>query len=294
MKFPLCLLFCCVTLLSVTEAVEPFPPQSLPGVDIGNGLGAGYETSGIVWHSRLERFFTVDDGGQVSSMDVNGSDVAHFGLPGDLEGIAVADPSSDFIYIGREDGNKIVQYNFVTGQATKIFSLASWMGSGSNSGLEALTFVPDANDPEGGLFYAGRQSDGFVFAFRLPIVSGVDTRDYFQFSFQSGRSDLSGLHFDNTNEVLYAIWDSGNRLRAMQSDGTFLEEWVLPGTRQEGITFQGTNLLIAQDNGPDAIRYSSFPLIVPEPASRLLCLGLITILIASRNFGCLQFRRQGE
>jgi hypothetical protein len=266
----------CPLLIASTATAARFPTQSLPGVDIGNGLGAGYETSGIAWHSRLERFFLVDDGGQLSSMDADGNNVTHHGInSSDYEGITIADPSTNLIYVGQEENNEIYEYDFVAGKITASYQLRTWMTTPGSSGLEALTFVPDANDSEGGLFYAGQQSNGVVYAFRLPIVSRTPTRDFFQFSFQAatGRTDLSGLHFDDTNDVLYAIWDSDNFLRAMQPDGTFIEEWILPGTRQEGITFQGTNLVIAQDNGPDAIRYSSFPIItVPEPQTCVLFL----------------------
>ena len=251
-------------------AVLPFPASSLPGKDIGNGLGAGYETSGIVWQSRLQRFFTVDDGGQISSMDAQGNHVTHSQVSGDLEGITVADANSDFVYYAREDANAIIEYDVVKKRPTRGFSLTNWTGPGSNSGLEALTFVSDASDPEGGLFYAGKQGDGVIYAFRLPIASSrTSTTVAFQFSFQPapGRTDLSGLHYDAANRVLYAIWDSSNLLRAMRPDGTFLAEWRLPpGRNEEGITFQDGNLLIARDTGPDVYRYSNFPQVVPEPS----------------------------
>jgi hypothetical protein len=69
----------------------------------------------------------------------------------------------------------------------------------------------------------------------------------------------------------------------MRSDGTFLEEWRLPpGTHQEGITFQDSNLVISQDNGP-VFRYPFFPLIVPEPSTLvLLLIGLVAVTIRCR------------
>ena len=282
MKSFICLLLCFWALLSAAEAATlPFPTQSLPGVSIGSGLGPSYETSGIVWHSRLQRFFTVDDDGRISSMDVDGNNVTHSNLHGDLEGITIADPNSNFIYVGREGGNSILEFDIVNNQRTRDFRLGAWMGSSSNSGLEALAFVIDENDPEGGLFYAGKQGNGTVYAFRLPIVSSSTNNTVsFQYKFQvaRGRTDLSGMHYDDTNNVLYAIWDSNNIIRAMRPDSTFLEEWRLPpGTSQEGITFQGSNLVISQDNGP-VFRYSNFPLIVSEPTAGTLCLCAITFL----------------
>lgn len=268
-------------------AAELFPAAALPGVNIGAALGAGYETSGAVWHPRLERFFTVDDGGTVSSFAPDGSDVKHWSLGGDFEGITIADPDSNHIYLGREDINAIVEFDFVNEGPTRLFNLLPWMGTPDNSGLEALTFVSDADDPEGGLFYAGRQSNGIVFAFRLPILSSATSNAVsHQFSFQAAgsRKDVSGMHYDAANDVLYAIWDGSNLLRAMRPDGTFLAEWQLPGTSQEGVTFQGDSLLIAQDNGPNLIRYSPFPLITPEPSSvALIAIGGLGLFAATRR-----------
>ncbi len=286
MMLRISLLVCCALFFSSTTTIaKPFPAQSRPGEDIGNSLGAGYETSGIVWHSRLERFITVDDGGKVSTIDIDGNNVKHLFLRGDLEGITIADPSTNFVYVGREDGNSIVEFDIVNGgRGRRRFSLAPWMQPAGNAGLEALTFVSDPDDPEGGLFYAGQQSNGKIYAFRLPIVSSSTSRTVeFLFSFQAapGRTDLSGLHYDAANNVLYAIWDSNNILRAMRPDGTFLEEWRLPGSRQEGITFRGTDLLIAQDRGPDVIRYSNFPVVVPEPTTGAFCVGAVMILLGT-------------
>lgn len=278
------LFICCAILPSIAEAVPlPFPVDSLPGVNIGGGLGSGYESSGIVWHSRLERFIVIDDGGKISTMDVNGNNVIQFNFGGDLEGITIADPSSNLIYVGKENSSQIIELDIVFGWPTRAFGLDSWMPSSGNSGLESLTFVADPNDPEGGLFYVGSQSNGAIYTFRLPIASSSTSKTVeYQSIFQPalGRTDLSGMYYDEAHDVLYAIWDSNNIIRAMRPDGTFLEEWALPGRSQEGITFQGSNLVIAQDNGP-VMRYSNFPMIVPEPTS--LALGLCALAMFAIN-----------
>ena len=147
-----------------------------------------------------------------------------------------------------------------------------------------MTFVPDAGDPEGGLFYAGLQADGKIYTFRLEIatsststkVTHVDT-----IVPVAGRTDISGLHYDVGNEVLYAIFDSDDKLRAMEADGTLLIEWDLPGSDQEGVTLEGTTLFIAEDYGPaggDVLKYSPFPA-VPEPSTfALLSMGTLALL----------------
>ena len=276
-----------VLLSSVGFAADPFPPGALPGVQIGGGLPSGYECSGALWHSGLNKLFTVHDGGTVSSMNANGGGVSNWSLPGDLEGITVANPSSDFIYVGVENPDSIKEFNVTTNSVTRTFDLTPWMTGASNSGLEALTFVPDAGDPEGGLFYAGLQSDGKIYSFRLPIASSTSSTTVTHVSTitpVAGRTDISGLHYDVDNQVLYAAFDGSNRLRAMEADGAFLAEWVLPGSNQEGVTLAGNHLYIAEDYGSSGqiVDYSPFPAI-PEPTCLILLAGGLPLLLKRKR-----------
>jgi hypothetical protein len=235
----------------------PWPGQ-LPGVEIGDSLPSGYEPSGAVWHTRLDKLFTVWDNGMVTMMDFDGTDVTNWSVSGDLEGICVADTGSDFVYVGLErtdDGIK--EFNVMTGQVTRFFNLTPWMQSSDpNLGLEALTFVPDTSNPEGGLFYAGLQENGLIYIFELPIKSSAtDSTAIFIDTFYSGWPGVSGLHYDAENDVLYVIWSSVQKIRAMSKDSTTIVEWDLPGDTQEGIAlWSGENpgqgqIFIAEDTG---------------------------------------------
>jgi hypothetical protein len=267
-------------------AAEPFPPAALPGVSIGGNLPAGYETSGIVWHSRLQQLFLVSDGGTVSSMGPAGGGVTNWSVPGDLEGIAVARPQSNFVYLGIESPDSIREFDFVAGHVTRTFDLTAWMTGPDNSGLEALTFVPDAANPEGGLFYAGLQNDGRIFVFQLPIVTSATSTAVTLVRTMpaiGGVNDISDMHYDAGQGVLYAIYDTANLLRAMRPDGTLLREWTLPGSDQEGLTINGTDLYIGEDygTGGDVIRYSHV-VGVPEPSTLgLLASGLVVLLVGA-------------
>ena len=259
-------MWCLITAVANVSAL-PFPPQSLPGVNIGLGLPSGYEPSGAVWHSRLNRLFVVDDNGRLTSMNADGTDTVHWNVPGDLEDIAVADPDSDFVYVGVEHPDSILEFNIVAGAVTRSFNLTTWMTGPSNSGLEALTFVPNANNAEGGLFYAGLQNDGRIYTFELPIASSASATNVTHVGTitpVAGQTDIAGMHYDAENDVLYAIFDGANQLRAMDATGTMLQEWTLAGNDQEGITFAGTDLFISEDSGR-VVRYGSFPIVHPGP-----------------------------
>jgi hypothetical protein len=254
--FPTQLLyFACIFAIIATEpafSAESFPPEALPGVSVGGNLPAGYEPSGIVWHTRLKKLFLVSDGGIVSSMNANGTGVVNWSVSGDLEGITIASHQNNFVYLGIENPDSIREFNIATGQITRTFNLTTWMTGDGNAGLEALTFVPDVCDPEGGLFYAGLQATGQIFVFRLPIRSSSTSTIVTPIKTipaLNGVSDISGMHYEAGQQVLYAIYDSTDLLRAMDADGTLIQEWNLPGNNQEGVALKGLDFYIAQDSG---------------------------------------------
>ena len=100
-----------------------------------------------------------------------------------------------------------------------------------------------------------------------------------------GRTDISGLHYDEDNEVLYAVFDTDDALRAMEADGTFIQEWDLPGFDQEGIALDAdvANLFVAEDSGR-VMLYSHFP-VIPEP-------GTLGLLVAGGVLSLLRRKRR--
>lgn len=249
---------------------EPFPAAALPGTSLNASI-ANYEPSGLVWHTRLQRLFSVSDGSasvpaRVFSLTDTGTGLQYWEVAGDLEGITVANPASNFVYVGTEQPNQIKEFNFVTGLVTRTFDLDPWMTGAAGSGLEALAFVNDAGHPEGGTFYAGLQDGGVIYRFSLPILSSpTSTSVTYLDSFTPvpGRSDLSGLDYNVGTGVLYAVYDGPNYLRAMTPAGGLLREWDLPGSNQEGVALRSSDLFIAEDSG-DIVRYTPFSA-VPEP-----------------------------
>lgn len=263
-------------------AADPFPTAALPGTSLNQSI-PNYEPSDLVWHSRLGRLFSVSDGSanvssRVFSIADDGTGLAFWPVTGDLEGICVADPASDFLYVGTEQPNQIKEFRISTGVVTRTFDLNPWMTVASGQGLEALTFVPDPGNAEGGTFYAGLQDDGTIYRFSLPILTSATSTTVSplgSFNPVTGRRDLSGPDYDRAAGVLYAIYDGPNLMRAMTTAGSFLKEWTLPGSNQEGIAVRGSSLFIAEDSG-DIMLYAPFQP-VPEP-SGLLAAALATAM----------------
>ena len=266
-KLILCLI---ITIVVSAWSAEPFPTDALPGVSIGDKLPSNHETSGIVWHSGIQKFFLVSDGGIVSSMSSKGTKLTHWEVDGDLEAVTVARPQSDFIYLGIEHPDSICEFNLTTGQVTRTFDLTDWMDGPDNSGLEALTFVPDPDDPEGGLFYAGLQDNGRLFVFRLPILSSITSTSvtYIRtIPAIDGIENISDMSYVASQGVIYIIYDKDDLLRAMETDGTLISEWNLPGSDQEGVALKGNELYISEDfggDGGDVLRYAPF-MSLPQP-----------------------------
>ena len=248
------------TLLAANGAeADPWPGDS--GVEIGNeggvgGLPSGYEPSGAVWHTGFEMLLIVGDGGQVSAMEADGTNQTTWSPGGDLEGITVADPDSDLVYLGRESPDAVLEFDLMTGLLTgNSWDLTPFLVGPSNQGLEALTYVD-------GLFYAGLQADGNIYVFRLlplGVVEHVDT-----LGAPAGRTDISGLHYHAETRTLFAIYDSSNVIVEMQADGTFVREYDLIGNDQEGITLvpdcdaNEARVFVSED-AQEVWRYEAYP-----------------------------------
>lgn len=227
---------------------------SSPAIDIGAGLPNGFEPSGADWHPRLRKIFSVHDNGYLFSMDKEGGDVRTWNVGGDLEGVTLANPESDFVYIGREYPAAILEFNIETGRVTRTFPLggANKMPENSSQGLEALTFVEIQNHPEGGQFWAGHQGNGQIYVFELPIVSSsVSTNASLQVILQPvpGRNDIAGMDYSPEFDVVYIIYDASNRLSIVDPDnGSVYFDRSLPQTDQEGIAVNNLcDLFLAQD-----------------------------------------------
>lgn len=244
----------------LAAAQQPFPGG--PATYIGAAIPGSYEPSGAVWHTRLQRLFIVSDDGHLAGVEANGTGLQIWNVAGDLEGVTVADAATNLIYIGNENPDSIIEYNFVTSQVKRTFDLTFKMTGDVNQGLEGLTFVPDATNPEGGQFWAGHQGEGKIYVFSCPIKTSATstTVTYIKtITPVPGRTDLSDLCYDARTDTIYVLYDDANRLTQVNKSGTVLNDWVMPGTNQEGIATRGCELFVAQDEAHGLYKYRNFP-----------------------------------
>ena len=264
---PLCIL---LNLLLVLGA--SWPADS--GVSIHQNLpSSGYEPSGIVWHPYYNALFVVNDKGTLSKMNPDGTGVTSWTVAGDLEGLAVADPTSKYIYIVVEYPYKIIQFNPESGSISKSIDLTEVISATvtTNLGIEGMTYVPKGDHPysiNNGLFYFGVQENGKIYVLNVNFTAGtaalVDS-----FTPVSGRGDISDLYFSPETKTLYILYDGANLLREIKTDKTYLVEYTVPGTEQEGVYVSSgcpntkTTIFIAEDKPIKLMKYKNYPIVCP-------------------------------
>ena len=198
-----------------------------------------------------------------------------FGSGEDVEAIATKDQF--YLYAGLEN-RKDDYYDYRDGQwhdkkIPQIWQISTssllttgreWfldMPTSSGKGMEGLTWVPNGkhvygNRSSGGVFFASSQSNGRIYVYDIDTfgtsIATPFTLEPAIASFAptlpgfvpySQRSDISGLHFDPSQDLLYVLYDSANLLVLIDTSSpnyNVMETFRLPlssaGKSDEGIT----------------------------------------------------------
>lgn len=135
----------------------------------------------------------------------------------DLEGIAMTNPESTFIYAGMENMAAVIEYEWHTSHRIfRKFSLPGFERSG-NHGLESLTWVPTEASHHQGYFYAGSQMTGHVFIYELPLLdeTGPEGRAKLidVWTPLPGSQDVAGLSY--SGGYIFVSYDNGNSNRVL-------------------------------------------------------------------------------
>jgi hypothetical protein len=254
--------------------------------DITMAVSWNYEPSGLAWNSVTNKLLTVCNTGQVTIMNLDGTEQDTTRMPSymDFEAITIVDPNTTKAFIGLENRDSILEYDWSERRLTgRTWDLTGVLTGADNQGLEGLTFVPNSYHPfapsaSGGLFYAGIQ--------RPPVPGGAVNDDYLIYAFDidlstSGRiinwwgipvpagtptSDISDLFFSKDTGVLYVLYDGANRLIEMTPDGRVLADYSnVPVADQEGVAVitnypsETANIYLASDSTKLIGHFSGYP-----------------------------------
>ena len=206
-----------ILLLLLTSVFAASWPDST-GTIISGSLPSGYEPSGAVWHPIQNALFVVSDDDIVSKMSADGTDVTSWSLSGDLEGLAVADTSSNYIYVLNEYPYAIYEFDFSSGTKTKSWSLTGVVPApviSTSYGLEGLTYISTE-----GLFAVGSQETGTIYFVSVDTsVSGGSVSVVR--SMKPYSASISDMYFDPETETLYVLYDA--TLVEMDTSGNIIE-----------------------------------------------------------------------
>ncbi len=253
-------------------------PADSTGTELAGGLGT-YEPSGAVWHSRLGQLFVVSDEGLISKMNSDGSSVTTWNIGGDLEGIAIADASSNYIYVINEYPFALYQFDISTGAKTKTWSLTNVVAAPTNQsyGLEGMTYIPseDYTTSSGrGVFAVGSQETGTIYFLDVDTSTSGGSVTLLR-SMKPLAASLSDLFYDRETNTLYGLYDS--TLVEMDLQGTITATYTAPGSDQEGVTLTTAcsttsttttaTIYIASDTPASVKKYGNYPVTCPSSGS---------------------------
>lgn len=220
------------------------------------------EPSGICYHPARNTLFVVSDEGYVAEINKDGTPVAKYRVPGDLEGITL-DPQSGLLYIGVEAEDIILEFDPEKGEVRRRFPISREYKGNRNflqkqideydNGIESLAFVPDPDHPEGGLFYVGNQWDPqMVMKVLVPLKSSraaeAEARIIDILPFEM--DDPAGMYYDPVTGLLNIVNDADNIFVEITLEGRMVRQYAFLGDNQEGICVDDEGYLyIAQDTG---------------------------------------------
>lgn len=227
---------------------------NVTGQDIGGGLAALYEPSGMTMLNN--KLYVVTDEGEVTRMTTSGqieyttatqsttlrSQSTGLGLGSDLEAISSAPASDSYLYLGYEGTNMMAQFDVATMKLTgKVWSfnsvLAPVIGTDTANGMEALVVTPN-------YVIAGLQHGGQLYYFTVNFDVSGSTPTYLETvnmvslaSDSSLGSDIADLSYSSDTKNVYALYDAANKIVELNESGTVaLSNNSLPsGNDQEAL-----------------------------------------------------------
>ena len=182
---------------------------------------------------------------------------------GDFEGITY-NPATGLVYVAIEGRERILEVSPDDFSLLRVFDVERSFGGRlllkpGGQGIEAMEFIPDSTDPDGGIFYLANQAfdledqedPSVILRVRVPLRDSADGDSArIESVFYPGIIDIAGFHYDPESGHLLALSDATNSLHEFTLDGQLVRGWSFPGVNQEGVTTDGNGTwFIAQDSG---------------------------------------------
>jgi uncharacterized protein YjiK len=249
--------------VSVQASAAAVLPSAL-GAPVALPVAGVREASGIAWHPSLGRFFVVGDRGTLAEIEPSGAVVATHRVKGNLEDVAVHDPSGRLVLLAEKKGELVV-WDPASASETVRFPLdvAGILGrepADRNQGFEGIVFRPESGRPGGGVFHLVHQ--------RKPARLVTIAFDPAEDAHTLGAAEVLARHalkpFEDLTAVtwserlgrLLVIAESDDRLLVVSSDGTIDAEMSLPGGQQEGLALAPDGALWVADDRLGLLRFA--------------------------------------
>ncbi len=230
------------------RAGQPWPAESETNATNLTPLDIDFQAdlSGAVWNPDTRALWVcrngtlpdgklwklVEDGAGSFRIDDQMGQLAKWTAFGDLEGVTLADPNEEVVYVIIEGEEHIKEYDVSTYGVAVLNNV--WFTQNDlpmgGTGAEAITFVPDDAltasgfvDANGvpytstggmnGVMMVGHQTGGGIYVFDLDRTTGMYS---FVGAYQTGFGETADLAFDRSTGILY-VWhgDVYNKLELL-------------------------------------------------------------------------------
>jgi uncharacterized protein YjiK len=221
------------------------------------------EPSGIAFHARRQRLFVVGDEGRLAELDTGGGVLDAVKVHGNLEDVAVHEPSGDLVLVDEVRGELLV-YDPGGGGVRSRWRLdtEALVGKveGGGNGFEGLAFRPQAGQPGGGVFYLVHQRGPALVAVIAfdPMGAGgtIGAASLLKRWGLPGHRDLTAAAWSPELQRVLVLADAEDELLVVDDHGHVDATLPVPGTNQEGLCLDAEGALwIADDRGRSVVRY---------------------------------------
>jgi uncharacterized protein YjiK len=219
------------------------------------GLGLR-EASGIAWHPRRGSFFAVGDRGTLAEIDPSGKLLAEHHVKGNLEDVAVHEPSGRLVLLSEKKGELSVWDPASAAEvgrfALDVRAVLDREPADRNQGFEGITFRADPDQPGGGTFYLVHQRKPARLVALAFDPSGeprtIGAADVTGRHGLKSYEDLTAVSWSETLGRLLVIAESDDTLLLVSPAGTITGTMALPGQRQEGLALDPDGALWVADD----------------------------------------------